>query len=209
MSLQTLSKQNNIRTPPEHSNIMSIDRRRFPHSISVDGEPVVSSLSMTHTLHLEDQKPIDEVLNEISEIQGYEFSRGLRKLETEISIDTIDFDIRVGVKLIQNSLGSVEAPATDRIRIKISTDNVSSTEIKETFFSGLEICSSLVSRTSMIWDKRETFSLTVKLSDQMVGGRETSRTSEGHAVEVFGPNVRVRDVEKEDLQSAVEKLAEI
>lgn len=188
---------------------MSIDRRRFPHSISVDGEPVVNSLSVTHTLHLEDQKPIDEVLNEISEIHGYEFNRGLRKLRSEISVDATDFDIKVGVKLIQNSPSGVEAPATDRIRIKISTENVSSAEIKETFNSGLEICSSLVSQTSKIWDERETFSLTVKLSDQMVGGRETSRTSEGHAVEVFGPNVRVRGVKKGDLQSAVEKLAEI
>jgi hypothetical protein len=190
---------------------LSIETGRLPVNPHPGRKPVVDSVYVTRTLQLDTRSQISKLLEDISTRSAIEFDSGLRKLQATIRGER-DFDIKVSVKQTSTATGdeTTDGPGcTDRIRLRIETSQVSYKSVESALQSVLKVCNQLQDRINPVWDRTGTYSLTVVLQDQIVEGREVSRTRGGLIMEVFGPNVRVRGAEEDDLNAAIRILKEL
>lgn len=98
---------------------------------------------------------------------------------------------------------------TDRIRLRIETTRVRHDDIENAVRDVLATCNQLEQEINHTWDERGTYSLTAVLHNKVVTGREVSQTDSGLFIEIFGENVRVRDVKRNDLDEALDILTNL
>jgi len=173
-------------------------------------EPAVNSIYITRTLQLNEPASIDRLLGRISDQSKLDFTSHLRKLRAEVDKERC-FNVEISVKnLSGRQVGHIDGspPYTNRIRIRIETEDVRRETLNQALQNTLSICTQLSGEINTLWHKQGTFSLTASLGSDIIQGREVERTERGYSVEVFGDNIRVRNIENEDLDEAVQTLGQ-
>lgn len=197
-----------------YKRLLSADRtlsinRKLSRSTLPGQELKVSSIYITRTLRLNKESAIEQICSQIRESSRFEYNQRLRKLHSTIKKSGSDFDVKISFKnLIDHPphSGKDSGNLTNRIRIRVETEDVTYKSLKSSFEYIFGLINNIADNISKVWDDLGTYSLTISFKKSITTGRELQRTAKDHPLELFGNNVRIRNINQDDVIGEIELL---